>query len=389
MARKQCFVIMPFGDKPDVDGTILEFDKIHKYLIEPAVTDAGLDCVRCDQIEQPGWIHAKMIERIYQADVAVVDISTLNANVFYELGVRHALKPAVTILIRHRKTRLPFNLNGLNAIEYDHTDLESVAKTKDKIGVFVREALKSGRTDSLVHEVLPLRIGTTSRPIARTETFAWALKAQPERQLCVTTGDIQRIKGIDIWVNSENTQMQMARWFDGSVSGAIRYLGAEKNAAGLVTQDLIADELTRIVGHQTTVAPATVIATGSGVLARTHGVKQIIHAASVAGAIGKGYLPIANVSDCVANALALADSPELQPLGASSILFPLLGGGTARGDLKLLVAPLIEAALEYLRANPASTIRRVHFMAYSEAELAACCSVLDSLPDLASVPAGG
>ena len=381
MARRQCFVIMPFGTKPDADGATLEFDKIHKYLIEPPVVAAGLDCLRCDEIEQPGWIHAKMIEHIYRADVAVVDISTLNANVFYELGVRHALRQAVTILIRHKKTKPPFNISGLNVIEYDHTDPESVEETKVKIGNFIRQALKSGDSDSLVHDVLSLRISTAPRLIGRTETHAYTLREQPEKSICITTGEIQKIKGIDIWVNSENTNMQMARFFDNSVSSVIRYLGAERNAAGLVTRDVVAEELDQIV-HQATVPGATVIPTSAGQLTKTHGVKRIFHAASVAGAIGKGYKPIPNLVDCITNALGCADSDELKNLQLKSILFPLLGGGTGQAELKTTVALLIEAAVEHLRSNPGSSIRRVHFMALSEDHLAACRDVLDSAADV-------
>ena len=380
MAKKRCFVIMPFGEKPDVDGKALDFDKVYKYLIRPPVESMDIECIRCDEISKPGWIHAEMIEHIYQDDVAVVDITTLNPNVFYELGVRQALRSSTTVLIRKKGTKLPFNIQGLNVIDYDPEDKESVKETKRKIADFVRHGLQASKGDSLVHEVLPLRIATLPRVLNKTETFAYALADNPEKSVCIITGDIQRIKGIDIWVNSENTNMQMARFFDRSVSGVIRYLGAEKNQAGLVTKDSIAEDLARIVGHQNTVPPATVIATASGQLATTHSVKMIFHAATVAGGVGQGYTPIPNIADCVTNALTKADSPEFDRVGLRSILFPLMGTGTARGDLRDIVAPLIEAAIEYLRTNRNSRIQQVHFMALSEAELVACRSLLDNSP---------
>lgn len=374
---KKCFVIMPFGEKPDVGGRLLDFDKVYKYLIKPPIVAMGIECIRCDEIGKPGWVHSEMIGHIYEDDIAVVDITTLNPNVFYELGVRHALRASVTVLIRKKDTKLPFNIQGLRAIEYDPEDLESVEETKTKIQEFVRNGLQALKGDSLVHEVLGLRIGTLPRIIDETRHISYSLIDNPEKSIYITTGDLQKIKGIDIWVSSENTNMQMARFYDFSVSSIIRYLGAEKNQAGLVVSDCIADALRQIVGDQHAVPPATVIETTAGQLSKSHGVKMIFHVASVVGGIGRGYVPIQNISDCVTNALAKVDSEELESAGLTSILFPLMGTGTARGDLSDIVAPLINAAIEYLRANRDSHVHQVHFAAFTEIELSACLSVLD------------
>jgi O-acetyl-ADP-ribose deacetylase (regulator of RNase III) len=377
MPNKKCFVIMPFGEKPDVGGRPLDFDKVYKYLIKPPIVAMGIECVRCDEIGKPGLIHSEMIGHIYEDDIAVVDITTLNPNVFYELGIRHALRASVTVLIRKKDTKLPFNIQGLKAIEYDPEDLESVEETKKKIQEFVRNGLQALKGDSLVHEVLRLRIGTLPRVIDETMHISYSLIDNPEKSIYITTGGFQKIKGIDIWVSSENTNMQMARFYDFSVSSIIRYLGAEKNHAGLVVNDCIADALRQIVGDQHAVPPATVIETTAGQLSKSHAVKMIFHVASVVGGIGRGYVPIQNISDCVTNALAKADSTDLCP-SCTSILFPLMGAGTARGDLREIVASLINAAIEYLRANRNSRVNRVHFAAFTEDELAACLNVLDS-----------
>ena len=84
-----CFVIMPYGEKKDIDGKEIDFDKIYESMIKGAVASLdGLICQRCDDIEKPGWIHERMLRHIFEDRVAIVDTSTLNANVFYELGVR-------------------------------------------------------------------------------------------------------------------------------------------------------------------------------------------------------------------------------------------------------------------------------------------------------------
>ena len=382
MADKFCFVIMPFGDKPEGVGS-LDFDTIYELMIKPSVYEAGLDCVRSDEIGRPGWIHAEMINQIYAADVAVVDITTLNPNVFYELGVRHALRPAVTVLIRKKTTEIPFNIQGLNLIEYEPENIRSVDETKKKITAFIRAGLASSKTDSLVHSVIDLRIGTATKAARKSETD-YELRDASNKSICIIGGDIKNVKNVDIWVSSENTNMQMARFFDRSVSSMIRYLGAAKDEAGHVTQDVIANELAEKLGMHATVHPATVIATGAGELATTHGVRYIFHAAAVSGAVGQGYVPIPNITDCIVNALAKADSSPYTESGSKSIVFPLLGTGTARGDLHLIVGRLIDTAISYLTENPDSGIERACFVAWSEEELVACRRFVDSSSALGS-----
>jgi hypothetical protein len=59
----------------------------------------------------------------------------------------------------------------------------------------------------------------------------------------LVTGDVQLVKGIDVWVNNENTNMQMSRPFDNMISGIIRYDGMIKMANGQPIRDTIAEEL--------------------------------------------------------------------------------------------------------------------------------------------------
>lgn len=155
MSKKTCFVIMPFGDKPDKDDQTIPFDDVYEYIIKDVVENRlELECIRADKIASAGWVHADMMEHILKDDVAIVDITTLNANVFYELGVRHALRRGVTILIRKKGTRPPFNISGFREIEYD-LDVASARRAQEQIENFIRNGLKSPRADSLVYQVFP------------------------------------------------------------------------------------------------------------------------------------------------------------------------------------------------------------------------------------------
>jgi O-acetyl-ADP-ribose deacetylase (regulator of RNase III) len=368
MARKRCFVIMPFKKK-SVGDVEVDFDEVYERLIQPAVEAEGLDCIRCDQIARPGSIHKSMIENIFEADVAVVDITTLNPNVFYELGVRHALKSRVTVLLRREQVDVPFNINGFNVTDYNlKKRAESVAKLRKCIG----SGLESADTDSLVHTVLDSRIGASSKVIEETTVIEYQVAASA-RRLGIITGDIRQVEGIAIWVNSENTDMQMARFFDRSISGVVRYLGSKRNPQGEVTDDTIAKELESKTGGRR-LRSAAVIRTGAGALSQ-NGVAAIYHAAAVNGEVGKGYAPVRDLANCVHEAFKLArgESPKLK-----SILFPLLGTGTASGDPKKIAPTLIKAALGCLRED-SNPIERAYFMAYTEDELAVCQDVFRRL----------
>ena len=101
--KKKCFVVMGFGEKTDYQTSrVLDLDKTYKHIIKKAVQEAGLECVRADEIPHAGTIEMPMFEQLLQADLVIADLSTSNLNAAYELGVRHALKPRTTIIIAHR-----------------------------------------------------------------------------------------------------------------------------------------------------------------------------------------------------------------------------------------------------------------------------------------------
>ena len=118
MSAPLCFVLMPFGVKKGGDGTIVDFDRVYADLIAPAVADANLAPLRADQETNSGIIHKPMFERLILCPFAVADLTQANANVYYELGVRHAFRPASTIQIMSEGTRLPFDIQMLRTIPY-------------------------------------------------------------------------------------------------------------------------------------------------------------------------------------------------------------------------------------------------------------------------------
>jgi len=132
-----CFVVMGFGKKTDFEtGRTLDLDKTYRNIIKPAVEQAGLECTRADEIAHSGVIDVPMYDRLLTADVVVADLSTANNNAFYELGVRHALRPHTTIVICEDGAKsAPFDVNHVLIRKYHHMgdgiDFEEVGRFRD------------------------------------------------------------------------------------------------------------------------------------------------------------------------------------------------------------------------------------------------------------------
>src|SRR6185436_950230 len=132
-----CFVVMGFGKKTDFEtGRVLDLDKSYRNMIKPAVEAAGLQCIRADEIVHSGMIDVPMYEMLLNADLVVADLSTSNKNAYYELGVRHALKPHTTIVICEDGIKtFPFDVNHVLIRQYHHTgegiDFEEVERFRE------------------------------------------------------------------------------------------------------------------------------------------------------------------------------------------------------------------------------------------------------------------
>jgi tetratricopeptide (TPR) repeat protein len=111
---------MPFGRKPNAAGAEIDFDAVYSNLIAPSIDEAGMEPIRADNEAVGGLIHKPMYERLILCEYAVADLTTANANVFYELGLRHAARPRSTILLFSKDGKqLPFDVGPLRAIPYE------------------------------------------------------------------------------------------------------------------------------------------------------------------------------------------------------------------------------------------------------------------------------
>jgi hypothetical protein len=168
---------MPFGVKADGRGGSVDFDAVYADLLVPAIREAGLDPLRADQEIVGGLIHKPMYERLILADYAIADLTTVNANVFYELGVRHAVRPYSTVLVSADVKRIPFDLAPDRVLPYS---LDGAGRPADPAGdrqalVSALAAARNATTDSPVFQL----IGDLPRPeIDRLKTDVFRDEAE-------------------------------------------------------------------------------------------------------------------------------------------------------------------------------------------------------------------
>ena len=140
-----CFVLMPFGSKADPTGLPnIDFNRIYEAAIKPAIEAAGMIPLRADEEKTGGIIHKPMFERLLLCEYAVADLTTANANVFYELGVRHTARPCTTQPIFAKRQPIPFDVNFLRALPYE---LGEANRFGDAEASALREALTRRLSD--------------------------------------------------------------------------------------------------------------------------------------------------------------------------------------------------------------------------------------------------
>ena len=109
---------MPFGTKPGADGQSIDFNRLYTEYIQPGLEAAGMEVFRADQEQRAGDIITDMLQELLIADLVVVDVTIDNPNVWYELGVRHALRARGIVLICGGRTPTAFDLYTQRKLRY-------------------------------------------------------------------------------------------------------------------------------------------------------------------------------------------------------------------------------------------------------------------------------
>ncbi|MDR7322700.1 MULTISPECIES: hypothetical protein [Catenuloplanes] len=118
---RKCFVAMPITTPPDrvadYEGDADHFGHVLEYLISPALREVGYQVIP-PAASGSTLIQAEIVKNLVQSDLVLCDVSTLNANVMLELGIRIALNRSICLIRDNLTTRLPFDMSIINTYEY-------------------------------------------------------------------------------------------------------------------------------------------------------------------------------------------------------------------------------------------------------------------------------
>jgi tetratricopeptide (TPR) repeat protein len=134
--KPHAFVAMPFGKKTGHDGKPIDFNAVYNDLLKPAIETAGFTVFRVDEEQAAGDIKTDMFQELLIADLVVADLTLDNPNVWYELGIRHALRARGILVVQGATDKQPFGIDTYHSLNYtlkngrpDSSTLESDKKT--------------------------------------------------------------------------------------------------------------------------------------------------------------------------------------------------------------------------------------------------------------------
>ena len=163
--NSNAFVIMPFDE---------ELNSVYTDFIKPVLEAAGFQVERADDIESQQSILKDIVNKISQDDLIVADLTNLNPNVFYELGIAHALEKRV-ILLTQDVDEVPFDLKAYRLLEYslNFVKMEEAKKTlKDYAEGAQAGTIKFGNpvTDFIRSSGPPIQPQSTDKERSQSES---------------------------------------------------------------------------------------------------------------------------------------------------------------------------------------------------------------------------
>ncbi|MCU0369856.1 MAG: DUF4071 domain-containing protein [Bacteroidales bacterium] len=239
-----CFIITSFGRKPNLldlkakqeagskePVQQIDFDKIYKELVLPAIEKAGLTPLIEHEETSFGSIHKTMYEKIILCEFCIADLTNLNPNAYYELGMRYAVKPFTTIpIIASSHFPLPFDVGPDRTFAYQvdqDFNLKDPGNDIEKLAVILERAKKDRSTDSPLYDLINGIAFQNSVAHEKTDVFRDKVLYDDEikkklayaRSVTDGTGDKNRIRSMRI--DAINREVEKLRPFENMATAVL------------------------------------------------------------------------------------------------------------------------------------------------------------------------
>ena len=176
-----CFVMMPFKDP---------FGVYYQSIFKPAISKANLDPVRADDLFRPSVIVSDLWQMIQKAKILIAELTTKNANVFYELGLAHAIGKPI-ILVSETMDDVPFDLQQLRILMYDKNDPKWGDKLSNSITKAITETIDNPieAVPSIFRKTVPSQAPKQDATTARLDKL--------ESQIRIVLEELTRPRSLD------------------------------------------------------------------------------------------------------------------------------------------------------------------------------------------------
>ena len=139
------FIVSPIGEEGTEPRKLA--DEKYDLVYEPVLKELGYIPIRADKENTPNSISRGIVKRIIESELVIADVTGYNANVFYELAIRNAVKKPI-IIVREKDQKLPFDIYDKRAISIDMSDNRQWIKAKDDLKNHIINAEKNPEESS-------------------------------------------------------------------------------------------------------------------------------------------------------------------------------------------------------------------------------------------------
>ena len=316
---------------------------------------------------------------LHYASLCIADVTDYDYRALAYLSVRLSLSRGAAIALYLEGRRAAWPVHVLPVL------FHASEETEEELRQRIEDALSTSSPDGNQRLASPLfgdlpalnvNMRGETKKAGKAPVFEdYRIESLGEASPClsIAVGDIREVRGVEVWVNPENTAMEMARVYDGSISGTVRHLSADWIEEGVRSNDYIRRALARRTPERRLDPGDAIITPTSGRLRTENGVERVIHVAAVeprSGNVpGSGYVAVKNIGDCVHNALVELDRENRIRLRRklTRLIFPLIGTSTSPELAAENVSAMVRALTVYLvNAANQSALRGVALLAYTE-----------------------